>query len=100
MLFLGVNVKVLTIHFATTQNVKTKRTPETSLVIQRNFEIYMKIKSQPVYILLILLLLFSVFTYSLYVGTNAINKINATDFEKTLLIILFIGVMTGAFSRK
>jgi uncharacterized membrane protein len=56
----------------------------------------MKIKSRPVYILLTLLL----FMYSLYSVSNAITKINATDFEKTLLIILFIGVITGAFRRK
>jgi hypothetical protein len=60
----------------------------------------MKIKSHPIYIVSIILLFFGIFVYSLYVGTNAINKINATDFEKTLLIILFIGVMMGAFSRK
>ena len=60
----------------------------------------MKIKSRPVYILLILLLLFSVFTYSLYSVSNAITKINETDFEKTLLIILYIGIMIGAFNRK
>lgn len=36
MLFLGVNVKALIIHFAIIQNAKTKRTPETSLEIQRN----------------------------------------------------------------
>jgi hypothetical protein len=40
------------------------------------------------------------FTYSLYSVINAITKINATDFEKTLLSILFIGVITGAFRRK
>lgn len=60
----------------------------------------MKIKSHPIYIVSIILLMFGLFVYSLYVGTNAITKINATDFEKTLLIILFIGIMTGAFSRK
>lgn len=47
-----------------------------------------------------MLLLFGIFVCSLCVGASAITKINATDFEKTLLIILFIGIMTGAFSRK
>jgi hypothetical protein len=60
----------------------------------------MKIKSHHVYIVLIILLFFGIFVYSLCVGVNAITKINATDFEKTLLIILFIGIMTGAFRRK
>ena len=60
----------------------------------------MKIKSRPVYIMSIILLFFGIFVYSLYVVSNAITKINATDFEKTLLIILYIGIMIGAFSRK
>lgn len=60
----------------------------------------MKIKSHTIYIASIMLLLFGIFIYSLCVGTSAITKINATDFEKTLLIILFIGIMTGVFSGK
>jgi hypothetical protein len=60
----------------------------------------MKIKSQAIYILFIILLLASGFIYCCSHFVNQINNINATDFEKTLLIMLFFGMIFGAFHRK
>jgi len=60
----------------------------------------MKIKMKTITTLLIIFLITSGFIYFCSHFVNQINNINATDFEKTLFILLFFGMIFGAFNRK